>query len=139
MPASQQFLALFWLVLVIGWFLPLEVSPADSSQEDTVTVLIRERQFQPAETVLHTGQKTKLVFKNQDSELHTFAPSGLFTGESFNISGNGAPEFYDEGLKRVIIPPDGVVEIRFTPTKPGEYRYICDMPGHHMSAILKVE
>jgi uncharacterized cupredoxin-like copper-binding protein len=139
MPPSQQFLALFWLVLLTGWLLPLEVSPADSSQEDTVTVLIRERQFQPAESLLHAGQKTKLVFKNEDSELHTFAPSGLFSGESFNISGNGAPEFYDEGLKRVIIPPDGVVEIRFTPTKPGQYRYICDMPGHHMSAILKVE
>jgi uncharacterized cupredoxin-like copper-binding protein len=139
MPASQPSLALLWLVLVIEWFLPLEVSLADSSQEDTVTVLIRERLFQPAETLLHTGQKTKLVVKNQDSELHTFAPSGLFTGESFNISGNGAPEFDDEGLKRVIIPPDGVVEIRFTPRKPGQYRYICDMPGHRMSATLTVE
>ncbi len=85
------------------------------------------------------GQKTKLVFKNQDSELHTFAPLGLFTRQSFNISGNGAPEFSAEGLKRVIIPADGLVEIRFTPAMPGAYRYICDMPGHHMSAMLLVE
>jgi uncharacterized cupredoxin-like copper-binding protein len=58
---------------------------------------------------------------------------------SFNISGNGAPEFGPEGLKRVIIPPDGSAEISFTPTVPGEYRYMCDMPGHQMSALIIVE
>ena len=139
MSASSKTIALYGLALAIAGVCPSEVGSAEQSEEEIVTVVIRERQFQPGETVLHTGQKTKLVLKNQDSELHTFAPLGLFAGESFNISGNGAPEFAAEGLKRVIIPPDGLVEIRFRPAAPGAYRYICDMPGHHMSAMLLVE
>jgi plastocyanin len=107
--------------------------------EDRATVLIQGRQFTPERTTLRHGRKARLVFSNLDSELHTFAPSGLLAVGSFNISGNGAPEFGPEGLKRVIIPPDGSAEISFTPTVPGEYRYMCDMPGHQMSALIIVE
>jgi hypothetical protein len=77
--------------------------------------------------------------KNQDSELHAFVPSDLFAGESLNVAGNGAPEFGPHGLKRVIIPSEGVVEIRFVPSRPGEYPYRCDMPGHEMSGVIVVE
>lgn len=112
---------------------------ADLTPEETVTVVIEARQFKPDRTVLHQGQKTTLVFKNQDSDLHAVVPFGLFAGISLNISGNGALEFGGEGFKRVIIPPDGTAEFHFTPTEPGEYRYLCDMPGHEMKAVIVVE
>ena len=130
---------LFWLVLVTGCFVAGGARSADPSAESTRTVVIQGRQFQPDKTVLHQGQKTLLVFKNQDSELHTFAPSGLFAGESFNVGGNGAPEFGPEGFKRIILPADGMAEIRFTPSRSGAYRYVCDMPGHQMSGVIVVE
>jgi uncharacterized cupredoxin-like copper-binding protein len=128
------------LILVVTSALPILMARgADLTVEETATVIIQGRQFTPDRTVLHYGQKTKLVFKNQDSELHAVVPFGLFAGESLNISGNGAPEFGAEGFKRVIIPPDGIAEIHFTPTKPGEHRYLCDMPGHEMKAVIVVE
>jgi uncharacterized cupredoxin-like copper-binding protein len=116
-----------------------QASDVGAPDEDRAPVVIQGRQFKPDRTLLHQGRKARLVFTNLDSELHTFAPSGLFAGERFTIAGNGAPEFGPEGLKRVIIPPDGVAEISFTPTNRGQYRYICDMPGHQMSALIIVE
>ncbi len=112
---------------------------ADVPTEETSVVVIQGRQFKPERTVLHQGHKTRLVFKNHDSEIHAVVPIGLFPGESLTVAGNGAPEFGPEGLKRVLIPADGVAEIYFTPTKSGEYRYLCDMPGHEMNAVITVE
>lgn len=127
----------------ILWLAPAEAPQAlaqtDASDQTTLTINIRGRQFQPDRIVLLQGRRTVLQLKNHDSELHTFAPSGLFAGESLNVSGNGAPEFGSQGLKRVIIPSEGLVEIRFVPTHPGEYRYRCDMPGHEMSGVIVVE
>lgn len=131
--------ALCLLLFVSGGLTTFMALGADLALEETATVVIQGRQFKPDRTVLHQGQKTRLVFKNQDSELHAVVPFGLFAGVSLNISGNGAPEFGEEGFKRVIIPPDGIVEIHFTPTKPGEHRYLCDMPGHEMNAVIVVE
>jgi uncharacterized cupredoxin-like copper-binding protein len=111
----------------------------DVVEEKTVTVVIAVRQFKPDRMVLHQGQKTALVFKNQDAELHAVRPFGLFAGQSLNVSGNGAFEFEGEEFKRVIIPPDGTAEFHFTPTKPDEYPYLCDMPGHEMKAVIVVE
>jgi hypothetical protein len=55
------------------------------------------------------------------------------------VGGNGAPEFGPHGLNRVIIPPEGLVEIQFTPARTGTFSYLCDMPGHEMRAVIVVE
>ncbi len=104
--------------------------------EQEILIKIRLRQFDPPTVTLQSGRKTKLVFQNLDSELHAFVPTNLFTGVNLNISGNGAPEFTDQGFKRVIIPPEGQAEIRFVPDRPGTYPYLCDMPGHEMKASI---
>lgn len=129
----------FCLVWLFGGSCMADALPAHLPDEETARVVMRGRAFIPARTILHQDRKTRLVFQNQDSELHAFAPIGLFTGTSFHVSGNGAPEFGSQGLKRVIIPAEGSAEIHFTPTKPGEYRYTCDMPGHEMNGVIVVE
>lgn len=100
---------------------------------------IHARQFEPSTVILHVGQKTVLVFHNRDVELHAFVPVGLLTGVNLTIGGNGAPEFGEQGFKRVIIPSEGQAEIRFVPDRPGRYPYYCDMPGHEMRATIVVE
>jgi plastocyanin len=132
------FVACLVLLIADGWT-PVDLSGAEESDEATAHVVIRGRQFLPQRTVLHQGRKTRLVFQNQDSELHTFAPVKLFTRQSVTVAGNGAPEFGPDGLLRVIIPPDGRAEVSFTPANPGAYRYICDMPGHEMNAVIVIE
>lgn len=119
---------------------PPAVLPAAMFQpEQEVLIKIRLREFNPPIVTLQRGRKTRLVFQNLDSELHAFVPKELFNGVNFNLSGNGAPEFTDQGFKRVIIPADGRIEIRFVPDHPGTFPYLCDMPGHEMKAIILVQ
>lgn len=115
------------------------LSPSSTAPEEEVIVKIRARQFDPSSVTLHAGQKTKLVFHNQDAELHAFVPIGLFVGVNLNIAGNGAPEFGHDGFKRVIIPSEGRAEIRFVPERTGVYPFFCDMPGHDMKATIVVQ
>ena len=115
------------------------LAPGSPEPDEEIIVKIRARQFEPSTVVLHAGRKTRLVFHNQDVELHAFVPVGLFQGTHLNISGNGAPEFTEEGFKRVIIPSEGHAEFRFVPDRPGSYPFFCDMPGHDMKATIQVQ
>jgi plastocyanin len=140
-----------WLVTAPTLFVPAAVpagqststtptlAPSNTDPEEVVTVTIHRRTFEPDPVKLHAGQKTKLVFYNQDVELHAFVPVGLFAGVHLNVSGNGAPEFGTDGFKRVIIPSEGRAEFRFVPDRPGVYPFFCDMPGHEMKATIVVE
>jgi plastocyanin len=120
------------------WAAPT-LAPSNTDPEERILVTIKARAFEPDKVTLHVGHKTKLVFHNQDAELHAFVPVGLFTGLSINVSGNGAPEFGPDGFKRVIIPSGGRAEFRFVPEQPGVYPFFCDMPGHEMRATIIVE
>ena len=114
------------------------VTVAEPVDEESVTIDILARQFRPDQVELRRGQTIVLIFENHDSELHAFVPGDLFAGVSLNIGGNGAPEFGPLGFKRVIIPPEGRAEIRFTPERLGEFTYLCDMPGHEMRGTIVV-
>jgi plastocyanin len=80
-----------------------------------------------------------LRFRNLDTELHSVVVKDLFFNADLNVGGNGAQEFGPEGLKRVIVPPDGLIEFRLTPARTGTFSYLCDMPGHDMKAVIVVE
>lgn len=112
---------------------------AEEASEDLVLITMHARQFDPPAIVLHAGRKTHLVLRNEDAELHAFVPNGLFTGVSLNVGGNGAPEFGEDGFKKVIVPSGGRADIRFTPERPGDYSFLCDMPGHEMRGTIRVE
>ena len=113
--------------------LPTEV------EVESVTVEIGSRMFTPNHVLLHHDQKTVLRFRNHDTELHTVVAKELFLSADLNVGGNGAQEFGPDGLKRVIIPPEGLVEFQFTPTRTGTFSYLCDMPGHDMKGVIVVE
>ncbi len=117
---------------------PTIASPTEFEME-SVTVEIRSRMFIPQQIHLHHGRKTMLRFRNHDTELHTVAAKELFLSDDLNLSGNGAPEFGPDGLKNVIIPPEGLIEFQFTPARTGTFSYLCDMPGHNMQAVMVVE
>lgn len=131
------------LVLCLSAVLPAAatstLAPSNTDPEEHILVTIHGRTFEPTTVTLHAGRKTQLVFQNRDAELHTFVPVGLFTGVHLNVGGNGAPEFGENGFKRVIIPSGGRAEFRFVPDRPGVYPYFCDMPGHEMRAVIVVE
>jgi plastocyanin len=117
---------------------PTQALPAEIELE-SITVDIRGRMFIPNHVLIHHNQQIILRFRNHDTELHTVAAKDLFFGADITVGGNGFPEFGPDGLKRVIIPPDGLIEIQFTPTRTGTFSYLCDMPGHDMKAVIMVE
>ncbi len=85
--------ALCMLLIVSSELTTFTVWGADLEMEAPVRVVIQGRQLNLIARHLHQGQKTTLVFKNQDSELNAMVPFGLFVGVLHNISGNGVPEF----------------------------------------------
>ena len=116
----------------------MSLAPATDVQETGVTITIKSREFSPSQVSLTQGQKTRLVLKNSDTELHAFLPVGLLADTHLNLSGNGAPEFTKDGLVRVLLPTSGQTEIVFIPSRPGTFPYFCDLPGHVMRGTIVV-
>ena len=114
------------------------LAPASNVQETVVTISIKSREFSPNRVAVTMGQKTRLVLKNLDTELHAFLPVGLLTDMHLNISGNGAPQFAKDGLVRVLLPTRGQTDIVFIPSRPGTFPYFCDLPGHVMRGTIVV-
>ncbi len=129
----------FWFIsLALVLATPAIALPTEAEVE-SVTVEIRSRMFIPQHIHLHHDRKTLLRFRSHDTELHTVVAKELFLSADLNVGGNGAPEFGPNGLKRVIIPAEGLIEFQFTPAHTGTFSYLCDMPGHNMQAVIVVE
>ena len=129
----------FWfIVLALVLATPAIALPTEDEVE-SVTVEIRSRIFTPQHVHVHHDRKTVLRFRSHDTELHTVVAKELFLSADLNVGGNGAPEFGPNGLKRVIIPAEGLIEFQFTPAHTGTFSFLCDMPGHNMQAVIVVE
>lgn len=103
-----------------------------------VRIKIRARAFHPARVTVRTDSPVRLVFDNEDVEIHAFVPDGLFGDVPVTVDGSAAP-FYRRGeLVRLLIGGGGQAEVRFTPQRAGLYRYECDMPGHRMDGQILV-
>ncbi len=127
-----------FICLALALAIPTSAFPGEIEAE-WITVDIRGRAFIPNRVLLHHNQEIVLRFRNLDTELHSVVVKDLFLGIDLNVGGNGAQEFGPEGLKRVIVPPDGLIEFQFTPARTGNFSYLCDMPGHDMKAVIVVE
>jgi uncharacterized cupredoxin-like copper-binding protein len=105
----------------------------------SVEIVASKRAFTPETLTLAQGEPATLVIRNDDEDLHAFVPLLLLHRTNVQVSGNGAPEFNETGFVRVLIPPHGRVELRFTPKTAGTFHYICDLPGHSMQAQIVVK
>lgn len=118
---------------------PVSLAPSTKTTEHQVHISIKTRKFQPDHIVIPLGKKTRLILENLDTELHAFLPVSLLQNTHLNVTGNGAPQFGKSGLIRVLLPSRGQTEIVFVPSKPGNYPFLCDLPGHVMRGNIVVE
>ncbi len=123
--------------LLIGLLNP--VTEAADALPDAVEIIASKRTFTPEVVTLRLGQPATLIIRNEDEDLHAFVPLLLFQRTNVQVRGNGAPEFNEAGFARVLIPPHGRAELRFTPKTSGTFSYICDLPGHSMRAEIVVQ
>ncbi len=134
---AALFLAVLWLHG--GHVLVLASEPAFDTQAIRVDITIKARRFHPSPVSVPVGRPIMLVFHNEDVELHAFVPQQFLEHVPVHIGGNGAPQFGDKGLVRVLIPSGGREEIHFVPATVGEFEYRCDLPGHQMVGTIVVE
>jgi plastocyanin len=104
-----------------------------------VEIAIRARQFEPSRVTLRKGETVLMTFINRDAELHAFVPMQFLESIPLHVDGNGAPQFSEKGLVRVLIPSGGRAEIQFVPELTGVYQYRCDLPGHQMLGEIVVK
>ncbi|MFB3114415.1 MAG: hypothetical protein ACE1ZW_00380, partial [Nitrospirales bacterium] len=104
-----------------------------------IIVHIENRRFIPHLIRLRVGQPIRLVFKNDDVELHAFVPTDLLKKTNVQVEGNGAPQFDRQGFHRVLIPSQGQAELTFSPKHAGSFPFFCDLPGHVMNGTVVVE
>ena len=115
---------------------------------------VRERMlFDKTEFSVKAGQPVSLVFNNPDATPHNLAVCLPGSVEEIGLAGNEMAKD-PEGIKKDFIPvtdkilhhtkllnPNSTETLRFTsPTKPGDYPYVCTFPGHWviMRGVMKV-
>jgi uncharacterized cupredoxin-like copper-binding protein len=123
--------------LLVGLLNPL--TQAADAPPGAVEIVASKRTFTPETITLRLGQPVTLIVRNEDEDLHAFVPLLLFQRTNVQVRGNGAPEFNETGFVRVLIPPHGRAELRFTPKTVGTFLYICDLPGHNMRAKIVIQ
>jgi uncharacterized cupredoxin-like copper-binding protein len=129
--------ALIIFGLLFGLLGPFTV--AAEAPSVSLEIVASKRAFTPETLTLLKGEPATLSIRNDDEDLHAFVPLLLLQRTNVQVSGNGAPEFNEAGFVRVLIPPHGRVELRFTPKTAGTFHYICDLPGHNMRAQIVVK
>lgn len=129
--------AAFIPALLFGPFIPF--TQAADTAPDALEIVATKRTFAPETVTLRLGEPATLIIRNEDDDLHAFVPLLLLQRTNVQVLGNGAPEFNETGFTRVLIPPHGRAELRFTPKAAGTFFYICDLPGHNMRAEIVVK
>ncbi|QCR22283.1 PVC-type heme-binding CxxCH protein [Pontibacter sp. SGAir0037] len=138
---------------------PVAAKPkAGSASAKAVTINIKvvehEMKFNKTTLTVKAGQKVTLQFDNPDFMQHNFvliAPGSLEkVGKAADLLARdpkGAEKHYVPKMQEVIVAtrlvdPQGRETLVFTaPDKPGEYPFVCTVPGHWrmMNGIMKVE
>ncbi|HEY8418702.1 MAG TPA: plastocyanin/azurin family copper-binding protein, partial [Limnochordales bacterium] len=117
------------LALMVGWLegeppLPgIEVAStaADASQDETVTVVIRNLRFQPDELRVKPG--TRVVFANEDDVVHNVVHAA-----SQRVG--AAPPLFESP---VLNPGD---TWSFVFNEPGEYPIVCTVSAHQLMGMV---
>jgi len=107
--------------------------------------------FSPDKFEVKAGSKVKVIFSNDDDMLHNFVVvmpgSAIEVGElGLKLGLQGQQKNYIAVTPKilyhtVLLAPHTSEEIYFTaPSTPGDYMYVCTVPGHFysMQGIMKV-
>ncbi len=107
--------------------------------------------FDRTSLTVKAGSKIKVVFNNNDDMLHNFVVvlpgTAVEVGDmAIKMGLNGPQQNYIPNTPKVlyhsaVLQPESSEAIYFeAPSKPGEYTYVCTMPGHAyvMQGTLKV-
>lgn len=102
------------------------------------TVAIRYSRFEPATLTVRAGVPVTITLRNDDPIDHEWMVGGE---EMHARHRTGTEPFHDQIPTEVTVPALSSRTTTVTFEEPGEYKYICHLPGHEaygMVGILKV-
>ena len=102
------------------------------------TIAIHYSEFTPAVLEVPVGRPVTFTLRNDDPIAHEWI---VGTPDVHDIHRVGTEPFHDERPTEVTIPPLSTLETTVTFAKPGDYAYICHLPGHEaygMAGTLRV-
>lgn len=124
----KRWIAVTLSLVVVGVLAGCGAGSGDPAK--TVQVTAANMSFDTKELTLDKGKAVKLVFNNQDSQLHDFSidkiPAKVKESHSEGMHDMGAtmPDVHTSA------DPGKTGEVEFTPTQSGTYVYYCTVPGH---------
>lgn len=125
---------LFVLFIVIGAALLAACGGGSAgNQVQSLTVTAQEFKFEPAQITVRVGQPVKLALKNTGTVVHDLTIAKIpLSGEA---KASAAPAQHEMGHGaepelHVAAEPGKSGTVEFTPSKLGNYQFICTVAGH---------
>ena len=102
------------------------------------TIAIHYSQFAPEVIEIVAGEPVTITLRNDDPIEHEWIVGTLDVHETHRV---GTEPAHDALPSEVTIPAFTTLETTLTFAEPGEYAYICHLPGHEvygMTGTLRV-
>jgi len=124
----------FLIVWVIITSLVLASCGGKSSKPSTkIDVSMTDFQFQPNAFTVPAGQEITLNAKNDGGVVHSFVIMNKGQSAGTEFTAEDQPNVYWQ----VEIQPGGSIDTTFTaPPDPGEYEFVCHVPGHIQAGMV---
>jgi uncharacterized cupredoxin-like copper-binding protein len=121
------------LAMIVGGCAPTSAAPSDQ-----VTISFHFSKFEPGTVRVPAGRPVTITLRNDDPIGHEWI---VGTPEIHARHRTGTDPVHDSRPDEVTVPPYTSRITTLTFDQPGEYAFICHLPGHEeygMKGILKV-
>jgi hypothetical protein len=98
---------------------------AKADESARVEIVIRNSAFEVKGGAVQPGVPAVIVIKNLDQMAHGFV-SLVLQEVDLRVESGGSATF-GRGIKGVQVAPGGETQIRFIPSRPGKFNFICDL------------
>jgi len=108
-------------LVLVGW------SGSPDRPGDHHTITIHFSRFEPAEVTVRAGQPVTFELRNEDPIEHEWLVGDELVHWAHRL---GTEPYHDEIPTEVTIPAFETKTTVVSFDKPGEYAFICHLPGH---------
>lgn len=133
---SRWYFGLVPLAVVTGLILGWSASPGHPGDHQTIPIHFSH--FEQEVVTVRAGEPITFELRNQDPIEHEWIVGDAATHERHR---NGTEPYHDEVPTEVTIPAFETKTTVVTFDQPGEYLFICHLPGHEaygMRGVVRV-
>jgi uncharacterized cupredoxin-like copper-binding protein len=124
--------------ILLAGLVAVALSGCNQQPDSTQTVVIRYSRFEREVVTVKAGTPITFTLRNDDPIAHEWI---IGTDAVHERHRTGTEPYHDQIPSEVTIPALSTRKTTLTFNDPGEYRFICHLPGHEaygMTGTLKV-